>query len=242
MIKTMNSMSKVGVVIPAWNEEEDIPQVLDIVGSASWLEKVVIVDDGSSDNTLQVSQNCAIKYSRMVVEHLPDNQGKGAAMLAGMRALPQEVETVMFLDADLVGLSESHLTRLYTPVRERQCEMSVAIFKEGYWRTDLSQRFAPNLNGQRCLPREAAELAMGPLAESGYGVEIGLTLYARRNKWRIQYVSWEGMTHNMKEDKLGWREGYMIRAMMYRQILKTWSRLWWRMGREKWIALRESGT
>jgi glycosyltransferase involved in cell wall biosynthesis len=178
----------------------------------------------------------------MVVEHLPENQGKGAAMLAGMRALPQEVDTVIFLDADLIGLTEDYLIRLYTPVKERQCEMSVAIFKDGYWRTDLSQRFAPNLNGQRCLPREAAEGALGPLAGSGYGVEIGLTLYARRNNWRIQYVSWQGMTHEMKEYKLGWREGYQVRAMMYKQILVTWSRLWWQARREKWAGLRESGT
>lgn len=235
-------MEEVGVVISAWNEEDEIQQVLDTVGPVEWLAKVVVVDDGSSDNTLRVSQDCASNYSSMVVEHLPDNKGKGAAMLAGMRALPKEVEAVIFLDADLVGLTESHLSKLYNPIRKRQCEMSVAIFREGYWRTDLSQRFAPNLNGQRCLPREAAKQAMSPLAESGYGVEIGLTLYARRNKWRIQYVSWEGMTHNMKEHKLGWRKGYKVRAMMYRQILTTWSRLWWRTRREKWIALRESGT
>lgn len=235
-------MSKVGVVIPAWNEEYDIQLVLDTVGPVEWLAKVVVVDDGSSDNTLGVSQDCARNYSRMVVEHLPENQGKGAAMLAGMRALPNEVETVIFLDADLIGLTEDHLTRLYTPVKDRQCEMSVAIFKDGYWRTDLSQRFAPNLNGQRCLPRKAAEQALGPLAGSGYGVEIGLTLYARRNKWRIQYVSWQGMTHEMKEPKLGWREGYQVRAMMYKQILVTWSRLWWQARREKWAGLRESGT
>ncbi len=238
----VNSVREVGVVIPAWNEEHNIQLVLDTIGPVEWLAKVVVVDDGSSDNTLGVSQDCARNYSRMVVEHLPDNQGKGAAMLAGMRALPQEVDAVIFLDADLIGLTEDHLTRLYTPVKDLQCEMSVAIFKDGYWRTDLSQRFAPNLNGQRCLPREAAEQVLCPLAESGYGVEIGLTLYARRNKWRIHYVSWQGMTHEMKEPKLGWREAFRVRGMMYQQILVTWFREWWQARREKWTGLRESGT
>lgn len=241
MIETVNSMEEVGVVIPAWNEEEDIRQVLDTVGPVKWLAKVVVVDDGSSDDTLRVSQECASNYPRMVVEHLPDNQGKGAAMLAGMGALPIEVDTVIFLDADLVGLTESHLSKLYNPIRERQCEMSVAIFKKGYWRTDLSQRFAPNLNGQRCLPREAAKQALSPLAESGYGVEIGLTHYARRNSWRIQYVSWEGMTHNLKESKFGSVDGYRVRGKMYLQILATWYSLWWQERREKWTTIRDSG-
>jgi len=235
-------MREVGVVIPAWNEERDIPLVLNTVGPIEWLAKIVVVDDGSSDNTLIVSRDCASNYSRMVVEHLADNQGKGAAMVAGMRALPNEVDTVIFLDADLIGLTEDHLKRLYTPVKDQQCEMVVAIFKAGYWRTDLSQRFAPNLNGQRRLPREAADLALNPLAKSGYGVELGLTFFARRKKWRIQYVSWEGMTHNMKEKKLGWREGYRVRAMMYQQILTTWAHLWWQARRAEWTALRESGS
>ena len=98
----------------------------------------------------------------------------------------------------------------------------MAIFKQGYWRTDISQKFAPNLNGQRCLPVPAAEEALMPLARSGYGVEIGLTLYARRKKWRIQYVDWPGMTHDMKEHKLGKWEGYRVRAMMYREIISAW--------------------
>jgi len=219
-------MENVGVIVPAWNEERDIRFVLDALGPIEWLEQVVVVDDGSSDATPHVAQDCSEKYPRMSVVMLPQNQGKGSAMLAGIRALSDEVDTVVFLDADLIGLSEDHLRALVLPVKNQNCEMSVAIFKEGYWRTDISQKFAPNLNGQRCLPRQAAELAILPLAESGYGVEIGLTLYARRNTWRIQYVSWKGMTHDMKENKLGRFEGYRVRVMMYKQILVAWIRGW----------------
>jgi glycosyltransferase involved in cell wall biosynthesis len=235
-------MKKVGVVIPAWNEERDIPIVLHAVGPVDWLSQVVVVDDGSDDQTLNVARDCAINYPNMIVEHLPNNQGKGAAMLAGVQMMSPEVDPIIFLDADLIGLSENHLSKLYRPVMEKECEMSVAIFKDGYWRTDLSQRFAPNLNGQRCLTRQAAEQALTPLAESGYGVEIGLTLYARRNKWRIQYVSWEGMTHDIKEHKLGWREGYKVRAVMYKQILVTWFHEWWQDRRKQFTAMWEIGS
>ena len=229
MIKSQGThglMEKVGVIIPAWNEERDIRVVLDTLGSIEWLDQVVVVDDGSSDSTLSVAQDCAGNFPRMVVKHSPVNQGKGSAMLAGIRELPSDVDTVVFLDADLIGLTENHLEILISPVKNQTCDMSVAIFKEGYWRTDLSQRFAPNLNGQRCLPRQAAENALIPLAESGYGVEIGLTLFARQKNWRIKYVGWTGMTHDMKEHKLGGVEGYRVRAMMYRQILVAWVRAW----------------
>ena len=148
----------------------------------------------------------------------------------------------MFLDADLIGLTPEHLTILYEPIEKKECEMTVAIFRHGYWRTDLSQRFAPNLNGQRCLDRKAAIRALTPLADSGYGVEIGLTRYARRNKWRVKYVGWKGMTHDMKEDKLGLRDGYKLRRAMYRQIMATWFSDWWQERREKLNELWESGT
>ena len=217
-------MDKIGVIVPAWNEERDIQCVLDAVGPIEWLEQIVVVDDGSSDATPRVALDCAEKYPRMSVLQLPQNQGKGSAMLAGLRALPSEVDTVVFIDADLIGLTENHLKALIRPVKNHDCDMSVAIFKKGYWRTDISQKFAPNLNGQRCLRLREAEEALIPLVESGYGVEIGLTLYARRKKWRIQYVDWPGMSHDMKEHKLGLFVGYRVRAMMYRQILVAWIR------------------
>ena len=225
MIKSQGknvNMEKVAVIVPAWNEERDIQQVLDTLGPIEWLDQVIVVDDGSSDRTPRVAQDCADNYPRMSVLELHENQGKGYAMLEGVKALSNEIGIVVFLDADLIGLSEDHLKVLIQPVQTQDCDMSVAIFKEGYWRTDISQKFAPNLNGQRCLPVSAAVEALMPLAGSGYGVEIGITLYARRNRWRIQYVDWPGMTHDMKEHKLGVWEGYRVRAMMYRQILSAW--------------------
>ena len=217
-------MDRVAVIVPAWNEERDIQSVLDVLGPIEWLTRVVVVDDGSTDTTPQVASNCAENYPQMYFVQLPQNQGKGSAMLAGIRSLPNDVDKVVFLDADLIGLTEKHIRALVAPVENKDCEMSVAIFKKGYWRTDFSQKFAPNLNGQRCLLREDAEKALVPLAESGYGVEIGLTLYARRENWRIQYVDWPGITHDMKEHKLGLIEGYRIRAMMYQQIIVAWAR------------------
>ncbi len=226
-------MKNIGVVIPAWNEEQDISLVLNTVGQVNWLSEIVVIDDGSIDNTLAVAQDCAGQYPHMLVEQLPENKGKGAAMLAGVRALDAEIEVVIFLDADLYGFTADHLAKLRNPVVSQCCDMTVAGFRKGRWRTDLSQRFTPNLSGQRCLPREAAEQALPHLADSGYGVEIGLTLYGRRNKWRVEYVMWEGVSHDMKEGKLGLWEGLKIRQMMYQQILDTYSREWWKNRRQR---------
>jgi glycosyltransferase involved in cell wall biosynthesis len=235
-------MKKIGVVIPAYNEEKDIPFVLNTAGSVEWLSQIVVVNDGSTDNTLAVAQECAGKYPQMFVKNIPENQGKGAAILAGVQALRADIEVVIFMDADLIGFSSEHLAKLSDPISNKQCDMTVARFCQGRLRTDLSQRFAPNWSGQRSLPREAAEVALIPLARSGYGVEIGLTQYAKRKNWRVQYVNWEGTTHNIKEDKLGWKRGLLGRRVMYQQVLKTWLREWWQTRRERVTALWDIGT
>ena len=69
-------MENVAVIVPAWNEERDIQQVLDTLGPIEWLAEIVVVDDGSSDETLQVALECATNYPRMKILGLPVNQGK----------------------------------------------------------------------------------------------------------------------------------------------------------------------
>jgi hypothetical protein len=74
----------------------------------------------------------------------------------------------------------------------------------------------------------SSRVSSGYFLYIGNRVEIGLTLYGRRKKWRVEYVIWEGTSHDMKEGKLGLWEGLKIRKMMYQQILGTWSREWWK--------------
>ncbi|MCK4975633.1 MAG: glycosyltransferase family 2 protein [Anaerolineales bacterium] len=217
-------MNNIGVVIPAYNEENDLPRVLNTVCSVDWITQVVVVNDGSTDNTLDVAQEYAAMDSRLMVEHLIENRGKGAAMLTGVQALADDIEIVIFLDADLIGLTPENLAKLCDPIRAGRYDMAVAVFSRGYWRTDVSQWVFPNLGGQRCLLRNVALAVLEPLADSGYGVEIGLTRYAKRHKWQVQYVDWRGTTHSMQEHNLGWKRGFKVRGVMYQQILKTWSR------------------
>ena len=217
-------MNNVGVVIPAYNEEHDLPRVLNTVCSVDWLSQIVVVDDGSTDNTLGVAQEYTTIDARLKVEKLVENCGKGAAMLAGVQAIREEVEIVIFLDADLIGLTAANLAKLCDPIIEGRCDMTVAVFSHGYWRTDVSQWVFPNLDGQRCLLRDVALAALEPLVDSGYGVEFGLTRYAKHHKWNVRHVDWRGTTHTMQEDSLGWKRGFQVRKVMYQQILKTWSR------------------
>jgi len=89
----MHHNPKISVIIPALNEEESIGQVLnDIPGEI--VEEVIVVDNGSSDDTVTVSKGLG---ANVILEPL---KGYGAACLRGISILKQDTDIVVFLDAD----------------------------------------------------------------------------------------------------------------------------------------------
>jgi len=89
----MRHNPKISIIIPALNEEESIGQVLnDIPGEI--VEEVIVVDNGSSDNTVTVSKGLG---ANIILESL---KGYGAACLRGISTLKQDTDIVVFLDAD----------------------------------------------------------------------------------------------------------------------------------------------
>lgn len=85
---------KIFVVIPAFNEEKRIGQVLADLSSLDY--NVVVVDDGSTDNTSQIVQPYAVKLLRHKV-----NRGQGASLQTGNEyALKNEADLIIHFDAD----------------------------------------------------------------------------------------------------------------------------------------------
>ena len=87
----MRNGSRIGVVIPALNEEQAIGRV--IADIPSWVDTIIVADNGSTDRTVETA-----RAAGATVTHEPD-AGYGAACLAGIAALPP-VDVVVFLDGD----------------------------------------------------------------------------------------------------------------------------------------------
>jgi len=85
---------KYSIIIPAYNEEEGLPVVLEkIVKIIDDSFEILVVNDGSTDNTALVAQ----KYSCRLINH-SINQGKGKAMKTGVQQA--RGENILFIDAD----------------------------------------------------------------------------------------------------------------------------------------------
>ena len=91
------------VIIPAYNEAARLPATLvrlrDYLDSAGEPYQVIVVDDGSNDNTVERARETASTWPQLCVMRLPQNTGKGAAVRAGMLAASGELR--LFTDADL---------------------------------------------------------------------------------------------------------------------------------------------
>lgn len=105
----------VAVIIPALNEEQALPQVLEAI--PSWANPVIVVDNGSTDHTADV----AAAHGATVV-HEP-RRGYGAACLAGLAALDRS-ETVVFLSGDHSD-DPGEMDRIVDPIRRYEADMVI---------------------------------------------------------------------------------------------------------------------
>jgi len=204
---------KVTVIVPAFNEEKHIGNVLSILKSVDIVDEIIVVNDGSHDRTSDVARSYGIR-----VVDCAANRGKGAAMQAGIEVTDADI--VAFIDADLIGIKREHIENLVRPLLEEDdLYMTVGRFTSGRITTDLAQAMVPFISGQRAVKREFLA-GLPDLSKTGYGVEIVITQHAKQRKLKVKEVLIPEATQVMKEEKLGMRQGLKARMKMYSDIAK----------------------
>jgi len=202
---------KVSVIIPAYNEGARIKRVISAVKNASLPSEIIVVSDGSTDNTVEMAHSEGVN-----VVVLPENQGKGAAMKAGVCSTDAEV--YVFIDADLVGLTPDHVDSLIRPVTEGESDATLGVFGGGRPTTDLAHKMTPGLSGQRAVKASLLK-TLPSIEESGYGVEVMLNKHLEKHHAKVKRVELHGVSQILKEEKMGGLEGLAARIKMYRDIV-----------------------
>jgi len=189
---------------------------------------VVVVDDGSTDDTAGIARTSGA----LVLRHAA-NRGKAAAMATGAEAAAArfpDAHLLLFVDADLED-SAAELGVLLSPVASGEADMSIAILPpqrapgggHGFV-VRLARRGIENLtgwvptqplSGMRCLSR-AAYLASQPFA-SGWGVEVGLTVDVLLAGLRVVEVPCD-LHHRVTGSD--WH-GQLHRARQYRDVARA---------------------
>ncbi|HEX7288340.1 MAG TPA: dolichyl-phosphate beta-glucosyltransferase [Candidatus Angelobacter sp.] len=103
MTQPQTARPRYSIIVPAYNEGARVgatlEQILDHLRAQQWNAEVVVVDDGSRDNTLEVLNRFAREHPQVRVLENPGNQGKGYAVRNGMTNARGEV--LLFTDADM---------------------------------------------------------------------------------------------------------------------------------------------
>ena len=206
---------KTSVIIPAYNEAERIKSVLQAVDSAENTIELIVVNDGSTDNTSEVVEESEVDLTLL---ELKNNTGKANALARGIDEASHS--SLMFVDADLKGLESEHIDDMINTYGEGSWDMVIGVFHKGRLNTDLSQKISPHLSGQRVLSRSLWNKLNKSAAEE-FGVEMALTKLSLRENLDTTKVKLTGVTHVMKEEKRGFTEGLKSRLKMYGNIIKT---------------------
>jgi glycosyltransferase involved in cell wall biosynthesis len=210
---------RVAAIVPAYNEEETLAEVLAVLQSTPMIGEVLVVSDGSTDRTVEIARSLGAKTI-----HLRRNHGKGTAMAVGVAHTGAPI--LVFVDGDILNLTHAMLEELIQPVLDGRSEMNVGIRNRGPLLNAIHVRFGPLLSGIRCLTREVFAAVPGEDIE-GFAIETGLNWACRQLGGRITTTVFFHLKHLVKEKKRGLIQGSRARFEMFAAVFRAYLHLVW---------------
>jgi dolichyl-phosphate beta-glucosyltransferase len=200
---------ELSLVIPSYNEAERLPTTLE--RATAYLEancpdsEIIVVDDGSSDDTARVAEAALAGRARDRVLRFPENRGKGAAVRAGM--LAARGRSVLFSDADFSTPieEESHLRGALAEgadiaIGSRAEPESRITRRQGVLRESMGRtfnvlirllglsRFRDTQCGFKMFSREAAQTIFPEARLDRFAFDVEILLLAELAGFRVEAI------------------------------------------------------
>ena len=220
--------SKLSVVIPCYNEEATLAEVVEQVGRASTAGldmEMVIVDDCSADGSLAIAEQLAQSDHRIQVCHHAQNQGKGAALRTGFAAATGDV--IIVQDADL-EYDPGDYEKLLEPLMANEADvvygsrfLDRGATEAHYLVHGLANRFLTTLSNlmsglkltdmetcYKLIPKHLLDQV--EITENRFGIEPEVTAKLAKLKPRPRFKEVAVRYHNRsyaEGKKIGWKDG-----------------------------------
>ena len=214
---------KVSIIIPAFNEEENIEKVIEVAKKYKNTNQIIVVNNNSTDNTAKL----AIQAGAQVIDCA--EQGKGFAMKKGLDHATGEI--VVYLDADILQYVDNVVEILAKPIINNEAKFVKSTWKRvtGGNVTRIAVQpllrllypdmyeFSEPLSGMIACEKEILEQIQ---FEPDYGVDIGivLDLYDKNIKTKeVSIGEVVNTSHNTKDIKVMQEMSYeVMRAILKR--------------------------
>lgn len=207
---------RVAAIVPALNEELNIGEVLKVLLSSKFLDEVILVDDGSTDKTFEIAEKLGVKIVKL---SKVGGNGKGNAMKQGVKVTDAKI--VVFFDADLIGLTQDHISLLVEPMLKEDISMCVGIRGRLLGLPKLIAKLDPlmAIGGERAVRKDLFENLSEEFIQ-GFVVESALNYYCLKKKLAVKYVILKNLKVITKEEKRGILKGFASRLRMILEIVR----------------------
>lgn len=211
------------VIIPAYNEEEGIVSVIKALNNIADKCEIIVVDDGSSDNTRKLASETGAR-----IIHHPYNKGYGASLKTGIRNAKTDV--VLLMDADgqhkpddafkllqymdeydmVVGsrTSNSHVSTLRKPGKK------ILSIVANY----LAGTKIPDLNSGFRAIRKSMVMDFMHILPNGFSFTTTITLAALTSGYSVKYVPIDAPKRVGKSKIKPFRDGFRFIMLIVRTI------------------------
>lgn len=240
----MSDVEKALVIVPTYNERENIIRLIDAVLGQDPRIEVLVVDDGSPDGTGELVDERAASDSRVHVLHRPKKMGLGTAYLAGFRwALDRDYELVFEMDADF-SHDPSHLPQFLESAADADLVLG-SRYREGKvtvvnwpmarlmlsYSANIYARLVTGLplydatGGFKCFRRKVLEaIDLSDVRSNGYAFQIEMSFRAWRKGFRIVEIPIVFVDRTEGQSK-------MSKRIVREAIWMVWRLRWWAITR-----------
>ena len=230
------------IVMPTYNEKENISEITKTVLELDFDFDILIVDDNSPDGTGDIADTLAEKYERIHVLHKPEKKGIGPAYLAGFNwGLKRDYDLFFEMDADfshrpyylrdfMMAIDDADLvlgSRYISGVNVINWPLErllISFFANSYSRLITGVPVRDATGGFKCFRREVLEaIDLTKIHSSGYTFQIEMTMRAYVKGFRIKEIPIVFYDRTKGESKMSFRiareAGWMVWKLRLLRIL-----------------------
>lgn len=215
-------MQRALVIIPTYNESENLPRLVPSVLSRDERLEILVVDDNSPDGTGRLADEIAAAESRVHVLHRAGKQGLGTAYLAGFKwGIERKYDFLFEMDADFshdpthlphfleaiqeydLVLGSRYLHGRVTVVNWPMGRLLLSYFANLYARWVTGLPIADATGGFKCFRREVLEsISLDRVESNGYAFQIEMSFRAWKKGFRLGEIPIMFVDRDVGESKM----------------------------------------